>query len=144
VALPAAAVTPPEPGAPAVEVEPPPFELQPCSKVMALPSSRATHPRARASIAFRVLVRIDASMKPSVVRIVGRLVQQQQGHDAAESGLKIRRRDQNSLLPLTGHDTHGAASTTGQSRRLRRSICRVTLCATCLRGSYSVRPISDF
>ena len=59
-------VSPPEPGAPAVEVAPPPpEELQPWDKVMAPASSRATEPRMRASVAFRVLVRIATSMVSS-------------------------------------------------------------------------------
>jgi hypothetical protein len=63
-------VAPPELIDPALEPEPPVAEPQPWSKGMVPAKSRATEPRAKACITFRVLVRIATSMMSSVLRIL--------------------------------------------------------------------------
>ncbi len=68
-------------------VVPPPDESQPWSKVIEPATSRATHPRTRACIAFRVLVRIASSIVSSVLRILANTRWDAQ-HDCAVAGKK--------------------------------------------------------
>ena len=67
---PAAPVVPTGLVEPALELEPPVEESQPWSKGMAPAKSRATEPRVRACINFRVLVRIATSMMSSALRVL--------------------------------------------------------------------------
>jgi hypothetical protein len=72
--------------------------------------ARPIRPAARSTVESR----LGRCMSPPV--LIGKLLQHQQGHDTAESGLKILRRGQNSWPPLTGHDIDRASETCGPER----------------------------